>query len=205
MYQWKEKGQCSKETNVVSGMRVTDRAKADTKKPHHPLRHSLQKHEVEVCREKEMPEAEVQSEKFNRPPCEYFLKGTCTKLPCEYWHPPECQFYNSESGCKFGAECSFAHRQVEDQPNKKPKTGGDKSAAAIVKSVRQLSCDTQDDEPPDSATISTRGTKVLEPIRRVRFTRAALRQANIRENKGPSLWKNTSQNSSSAKPIRYEV
>ena len=32
-----------------------------------------------------------------------------------------------------------------------------------------------------------KGPKVLGPIRRVRFTRTALRQANIRENKGPSL------------------
>ena len=30
---------------------------------------------------------------------------------------------------------------------------------------------------------------MLEPIRRVRFTRAALRQANIREKEGPSLGK----------------
>ena len=33
-----------------------------------------------------MPEAE--SEKCNRPPCKYFMKGTCTKSSCEYWHPP---------------------------------------------------------------------------------------------------------------------
>ena len=58
-----------------------------------------------------------------------------------------------------------------------------------MKSVRQLSCVSQDTEPPDSATISGKGTKVLEPIRRIRFTRAALRQAKIRENKGPSLGK----------------
>ena len=37
----------------------------------------------------------------------------------------------------------------------------------------------QDTEPPDSATISRKGAKVFEPFRRVRFTRAALRQANI--------------------------
>ena len=29
----------------------------------------------------------------NRPPCKYFLKGICTRSPCEYWHPPECQFF----------------------------------------------------------------------------------------------------------------
>ena len=41
--------------------------------------------------------------------------------------------------------------------------------------------------------------------RRARFTRAALRQANIRENKGASLEKNTSQNSSSAKSLRFQI
>ena len=48
-----------------------------------------------------------------------------------------------------------------------------------MKSVRQLSCVSQDAEPPDSTTISRKGTKVLEPIRRVRFTRAALRQVFV--------------------------
>ena len=115
------------------------------------------------------------------------MKGTCTKSPCEYWHPPECQFYKTKSGCKFKPECSFPHWKVEEQPNKKPKKGDDKSAVAIVKSVRQFSCVSQDTEPPDSATISRKGTKVLGSIRRVRLTRAASRQANIRENKGPSL------------------
>ena len=64
----------------------------------------------------------------NRPPCENFLKGTCTILPCDYWHPPESQFYKSESGCKFSTECSFPHWKVEEQPNKKPKKCGDKTA-----------------------------------------------------------------------------
>ena len=58
-----------------------------------------------------------------------------------------------------------------------------------MKSVRQLGCVFQDTEPPKSAAISRKGPKVLGPIPRVRFTRAALRQANIRENKGPSLGK----------------
>ena len=60
---------------------------------------------------------------------------------------------------------------------------------ANVKSVRQLSCVSQDTEPPESATISRKGTKVLGPIRRVRFTRAGWRQAKIREKEGPSLVK----------------
>ena len=100
-----------------------------------------------------------QPEKFNRPPCEYFLKGTCTKSPCEYWHPPEYHFSKTKLGCKIGAECSFPHWKVEEQPNKKPKKGDDKSAVAIEKNVRQLSCVSQDIEPRDSVTNSRKGTK----------------------------------------------
>ena len=58
-----------------------------------------------------------------------------------------------------------------------------------MKSVRQLSCVSRDTEPPESAAFSWKGKKVLRPIRRVRFTRAALRQGNIRGKKGPSLGK----------------
>ena len=99
--------------------------------------------------------------------------------------PPECQFYKSESGCIFGTECSFSALEGWGATQQRPKKGGDKSAAAIVKDVRQLGCVSQDSEPPESVTISRKGTKVLGPNRRVRFTRSALRQANIRENKGP--------------------
>ena len=28
-----------------------------------------------------------------RQPCRCYLKGTRTRSPCEYWHPPECQFF----------------------------------------------------------------------------------------------------------------
>ena len=79
------------------------------------------------------------------------------------------------------------HWKVEEQPNKRPKKGGDKSAVATVKDVRQLGCASQDVEPPESSTITRKGTKILGPIRRVRFSRAVLRPGNIRESKGPSL------------------
>ena len=50
-----------------------DRAKP-TPKAAPPLSHNLQKHEVEVCREKRNARGRSQSDKFNRPPCKYFLK-----------------------------------------------------------------------------------------------------------------------------------
>ena len=34
-------------------------------------------------------------------------------------------------GCRFGEKCSYAHRQVEEQPSKKSKKNGDKSAVAF--------------------------------------------------------------------------
>ena len=37
---------------------------------------------------------------------------------CEKWHPPDCLFYKSENGCRFGEKCSYAHRQVDEQPSK---------------------------------------------------------------------------------------
>ena len=49
------------------------------------------------------------------------------------WHPPECLYYKTKSGCRFGEKCSFAHRQVDEQPTKRSKTNNDKSAVALLK------------------------------------------------------------------------
>ena len=54
----KKKGSVRRETNAVSRMRVTI-VRHRHRKPNHPLSHNRQKHEVEVCREKEIPEAEA--------------------------------------------------------------------------------------------------------------------------------------------------
>ena len=81
-----------------------------------------------------------------RQPCRYFLKGTCTRTSCEHWHPPECQLYKNETGCKAGDRCVFLHYKVDEQPKKRPKKSyfpkrrecDDKYAEAVVKSVSQL-------------------------------------------------------------------
>ena len=61
------------------------------------------------------------------------LRGTCNNSFCEKWHPPECLFYKNKNGCRFGEKCSFAHRQVDEQPTKRCKTNNDKSAVAMLK------------------------------------------------------------------------
>ena len=47
--------------------------------------------------------------------------------------PPEFLFYKTKSGCRFGEKCSYAHRQVDEQPTERSKKNGDKSAVALLK------------------------------------------------------------------------
>ena len=49
------------------------------------------------------------------------------------WRPQECLFCKSESGCRFGEKCSFAHRQADEQPTKRSQKNDDKSAVALLK------------------------------------------------------------------------
>ena len=118
-----------------------------------------------------------------RLPCKDYLKGTCTNSFCEKWHPPECLFYKTENGCRFGEKCSYAHRQVDEQPSKRSEKHGVQSAVAMLKkresydrtekpvvcrdtsherhgpvvcnssNTRQLGCVFQDKEPPKSSSL----------------------------------------------------
>ena len=42
-------------------------------------------------------------------------------------------FYKTKSGCRFGEKCSYAHRQVDEQPTERSKKNDDKSAVALLK------------------------------------------------------------------------
>ena len=79
------------------------------------------------------PRGRSPSGRLSRWPCKDYLKGTCTTSFCEKWHPPECLFYKTKSGCRFGEKCSYAQRQVDEQPTKRSKKNDDKSAVAMLK------------------------------------------------------------------------
>ena len=195
-YHWKEKGQCSKGKQCSFRHESNERAQKRT-----PNAATLS--EPSMSRGRSVSRKRSIRGKRNqgailRQPCKYHLKGTCTRSLCEFWRPPECQFFSSESGCKFGTECSFPHWRVEAQPNKSPKKGGDKSAVGIMKDVRQLGCVSQDAEPPESSAILRRGTKILGPIRRVRCTRVYATSSKYPGKERTIAWKNTSQRSPSA-------
>ena len=63
---------------------------------------------------------------------------------------------------------------------------GDKFAVAILRNTRQLGCVFPDMEPPKSSSILQKSSNIRKPIRCVRFTRAVVGHANIRD-PNPSL------------------
>ena len=151
-YQWKEKGQCSQGDRCSFRHENQDRAQK-------PDNTAATPSEPTVSRGRSVSRKRSIRGKSNhgsilRQPCRYYLKGTCTRTSCEYWHPPECQFYKSETGYKAGDTCLFPHYKVDEEPNKKPKESNipkrresdDKNAVAIVKSVSQLGCVSQDSD-----------------------------------------------------------
>ena len=101
------------------------------------------------------------------------------------------------SGCKARDKCSFPHHEVDEQPNKKPKrafkTGKKRrqrccsycgNCTTIGLRLARLGC----------TGFSKRKTASGKPNGKslgidsiVRCTQSALRQARIRENKGPSI------------------
>ena len=192
-YQWKEKGQCSK-GDQCSFHESSDRAKPTPKAepPSGPPSSKTQGRSESRTRD---ARGRSQSEKFNRPPCKYFLTGTCTRSTCEYWHPPECRFYKTETGYKAWDKCLFPHHKVHDQLNKKPQKAqtkrkrDDKNAVAIVKNVLRLARLGIIGSQRGKQSRGNPMQKVLGSIRRVRFTQSTLRQASIRETKDHRLEK----------------
>ena len=109
-------GSVRKETIAVS---VTmSRSVQKTAQPNPSPRSSTQQSVKNASRARS-PRGKSPSGRMFRLPCKGYLKGTCTSSFCEKWHPPECLFYKSENGCRFGEKCSYAHRQVKEQPSKK--------------------------------------------------------------------------------------
>ena len=120
-------------------------------------------------REPEVPEARVPLEE-------------CFDCPARITSKELAPIFNkSENGCRFGEKCSYAHRRVEDKPSKRSYKNGDKSAVAMLKSTRQLGCVFQDMELPKSSSILRKSSDRQKPIRCVKFTKAVLRHANIRD------------------------
>ena len=129
-WQWQNNGQCSKGDNCSFRHDINKRAKLT--QPNPSPSSFMQQNERNASRTKS-PRGRSPSGRMSRLPCKDYLKGTCTNSFCEKWLPPECLFHKSENECRFGEKCSYAHRQVEEQPSKRAKKNCDKSAVAMLK------------------------------------------------------------------------
>ena len=115
-WQWKTNEQCSKGDNSSFRHDMNERAKST--QPNSSPRSSTHQSVKNASRNRR-PIVRSPSGKKARLPCKDYLKGTCTTPLCEKWYPPECLFYKSENGCKFGDKCSYADRQVDEQPSQR--------------------------------------------------------------------------------------
>ena len=113
-WQCESNGQCVKGDNCSFRHDINKRAKLT--QPNGSPSSFLEQSERNASRTRS-PRGKSPSGRMSRWPCKDHLKGTCNNSFCEKWHRPECLFYKTENGRKFGDECSYAHRQVEVQPS----------------------------------------------------------------------------------------
>ena len=122
-WQWEANGQCSKGDNCSFRHGINKRGKVT---PSNPARWA------KISQNPKSQRKESQC-RMSRWPCKDYLGGTCNNSFCEKWHPPECVYYKTKSGCRFGENCSYAHRQVDEQPTERSTKNDDKSTVAILK------------------------------------------------------------------------
>ena len=119
-YQWKEKGQCPQGDRCSFRHESKNRAKP-TPKVAPPSEPPTPKTQARSASRKRNVRGRSRSGKFNRPPRKYFLKGTCTKSPCEYWHPPECQFNKRKQDVSSAQSAYFRTGRLKNNQSKSRK------------------------------------------------------------------------------------
>ena len=117
-WQWESNGQCVKGDNCSFRHDMNKRGKVT---PSNPSPNSFMQQNERKSSRTRSPRGKSPSGRMSRWPCKDYLKGTCNNSFCEKWHPPECLFSKTKSGCRFGEKCSYAHRQVDEQPSKRSK------------------------------------------------------------------------------------
>ena len=127
-WQCESNGQCSKGDDCSFRHDVSKRAKMT--QPNSSPSSFMQQNERNASRTRS-PRGKSPSGRMFRLPCKDYLKGICTNSFCKNG--------KSGNGCRFGEKCSYAHRQVEEQPSKRSTKNDDKSAVAMLKAERALS------------------------------------------------------------------
>ena len=129
-WQWETNGQCVKGDKCSFRHDTNKRGKVTQSNP--SPNSFMQQNERKSSRTRS-PRGKSPSGRMSRWPCKDYLEGTCNNSFCEKWRPPECLFYKTKSGLSVWEKCSYAHRQVDEQPTKRSKKNDDKSAVAMLK------------------------------------------------------------------------
>ena len=109
-----------------------DMNKRGKSSPSNPSPNSFMRQSERKSSRTRSPRGKSPSGRMSRWPCKDYLRGTCNNSFCERWHPPECLFYKTKSCCRLWEKCTYAHRQVDEQPSIRSKKNDDKSAVAIL-------------------------------------------------------------------------
>ena len=112
-WKWETNGQCVKGDNCSFHHDINKRGKVS---PSNPSPNSFMQQNERKSSRTRSPSGRSPSGRMSRWLCKDYLKGICNNSFCERWHLPECLFYKTKSGCRFGKKCSYAHRQVDEQP-----------------------------------------------------------------------------------------
>ena len=197
-YQWKEKGQCSMGDQCSLRHESNDRAQKLTPK-------------AATLSEPSMTKVTLMWFFDNR--VDIIWKVLARDRFVSIGIVPNVWFCKTGSGCKAGDKCLFPHHKIDEQSNKKQKKSypsrkgresDHKDVVAVVKIVPQLGCvcgfSIEVDSPPETRckTSWDQFEEYDSPSLR------CVKQVSGKT-KGPSLGTTTSQNSSSAKSLRYEI
>ena len=126
-----------------------------------------------------------------RQPCRCYLKGTCTRKLCEYWHPPRCQLVRQKRVVSWETRvCFLISRLMNNQIKGRGKATSKKGEKVKTKALWLLRKAYQN----WVVYHKTRMHSLLKELksfgetsRRKSFTKSTLRYASIRDKKGPSL------------------
>ena len=165
-YQWKGKGQCSQGDRCSFRHETQDRAQ----KPEHTA--ATPYHEVEVSKKRSVGGTRNPGA-ILRQPCKIFSKGTEPDLK-----PISVCFRIT----------GWINNQIKSRKKSnipKRRESHDKNAVALVKSVSQLGCISQDSD----SLVSQGGKSRKNRCRLYDSLSQKLRHASVREKKGPSLGK----------------
>ena len=111
-WHWETNGQCVKGDNCSFRHDLNKRAKMS--QPNPSPNSFMPQNERKPSRTRS-PRGKSPSGRMSRWPCKDYLRGTCNNSFCEKWHPPECLFYKTKSGCRSSDArqlgCVFHHQR----------------------------------------------------------------------------------------------